>query len=497
MKLSSRKFNKISKVTLIVISGISCLYNHTFAQTEPPSQIVDKVSKDPATRDIQQCIKLMEQRSWQDALDIMNQLIAKNKGLGVETHGAKFGTCYYYRGLCLAKLAQKTQNEVAANLYESAIQSFNQCFAINPPNDSSNTYRAKSILLRGNAEQALKRYQSAINSYTKFLNERNTGRDTYNLSEFDINLAICTWKNVQDKQDALIKLDRDEDIQYATTLIQQALLHSGKNSPSPQALIAALNTLSEIAASINDDNLVPTAIERIKNTNPDNLDITRESEKKNDPENLITLSGNIKKLSQLILKTSIQNLPNTSHKLTAIFPGMQRYATVLNNTKTATPDSKATNTTLQNIDQQSIINVLKARAISLLKSNEPELNHSAVAIHQIIVTEFPNSTDFVNNYYNLIHAAAQSSHAEDAKLVIKLAPQFLKKYPTHPLYNATRTLHISALYHDQQYEKALELAAQVLNAEKHSNDTNLLQRKLFWKNMLIITPQKIQTASII
>ena len=328
MKLTSCTFKSVIKVTLVIATSIGYLLNNATAQTERPTTKENTpVFSDPATQTIQECIALMEQKQWQNALDLINKLITKYQGKGVEAHGAKFGTSYYYRGLCMLKLAQATNNEVASNLYESAIQSFNQCFAINPATDSSNIYRAKSLLLRGNSEQALQRYPSAIESYQKFLTERNTARDVYNLSEFNINLAICMWKNAGKNKTG--EVNHEQEIQDVITLIKQSLLHSGKNSPSPQVLITGLNILSQIGASIKDDSIVSSAIQRIEHTTPGNLDITRSAEAINTNEQFNILSKNLTSLSKLILKTSLENQPDTSLELTTIFPEIQKYANAL------------------------------------------------------------------------------------------------------------------------------------------------------------------------
>ena len=483
----------IFKAAFISIIGFGCMCSISFAQTElqTPESAITKPSTDPATRTIQQSIALMEQKQWQKALDLVNKLIAENKGKGVQKYGAKFATTYYYRGFCMLKLAQAAENETSSSLFKAAIQSFNQCFAINPPNDRSNIYRAKSLLLRGNAQQALQHYQSAIVSYQQFLDERNTARDAYSLSEFNINLAICMWKNATEEINKLSpsepKLKQNEEIQDAITLIQQSLLHSGKNAPNPKALITGLNALSLISASLKDDEIIPTTIQNIHTTITENLNITRNFDPKNNSESItqITLSDNLTNLSNLskiILKTSLQNLPQASKKLTSIFPGIQHYADELRISNTIISErSPNTKTYLQSETlpaelkiqlDDAIINVLKARALILQKSDKPDDIRAAVRLYKTIVDEFTNSINLENDLYSLIHVAIKSGHPADTDLALTRASQFLKNYPESALHKPTRTLYLSALYQDQQYQQALELAKKIISEEQKSSTSD-------------------------
>jgi len=106
MKRSSHTLRPTIKATLVAVISFNCFQSDTFAQTKTNTRTDREASIDPATRSIQQCIALMEQEQWQTALDLVNKLITESNGKGVETHGAKFGTSYYYRGLCMLKLAQ-------------------------------------------------------------------------------------------------------------------------------------------------------------------------------------------------------------------------------------------------------------------------------------------------------------------------------------------------------------------------------------------------------
>ncbi len=418
----------------------------------------------PHTLIIQQSIALMEQAKWQQTLDILNPLITQNKDSGIKKHGAKFATTHYYKGLCLLKLAQAANKQQAPSLYQAAIKSFTQCHTVNPPNDPSNTYRVKSLLLRANAQQALGQYQLAIHSYRLFLHQRNKTLDPYNLSDFNINLAICLWKNPPTPQNP-------KEAQQAIKLIQQSLLYSGRNKPSPHATITALRTLTDISISTQNDTLIPSTINQTLTSIPANLTLPQ------DPETSTQL---LTTLSNLILTTAQKNLPLTSLHLTALIPDIQLYATALE-----LPSTLTNNPTHLNLDQnQNLKNAtliaLQARAISYQNTNHLK---KALTLYTLILDKFPDTptpAQQPNNLYNLARIAAQAGATDTA---ITKARQFLETYPDHPLHTPTLTILLNSLYHSQQYQQALTLASQILTTTKpqpHSPSTQaLLQAATF------------------
>jgi len=214
----------------------------------------------------------------------------------------------------------------------------------------------------------------------------------------------------------------------------------------------------------------------------------------NTPQNQSQLNQHLtdlSNLSKLILKTSIQNLPKTSQELTIIFPNIQKYATELNIDESPILQS-LTNTknylsshTLSQPQQkqlnQSIANVLRARAITLQESDNQDDKHSAVLLYKILVDEYQFNSE--QDLYNLIYTATQSTHPSDTDLALERASQFLEIHPQSSLYKPVRTLYLSALYQNKQYQQALKLAKQILTEEDKSNtqnlNTNILQSASF------------------
>jgi len=156
-------------------------------------------------------ISLMEKNNWQGALDKVSKVIEANGEKGVKTLGPKFGVAYYYQGLCQLKLAQQARKESkleeATAWYKKSIESLQQCYAIENTEaetikGNANNYRIKALMLQGNAQQAINQFDEAIKSYQKFLLERNNIRDSFDVADFNINLAICYWKSGAGEKDA-------------------------------------------------------------------------------------------------------------------------------------------------------------------------------------------------------------------------------------------------------------------------------------------------------
>ncbi len=476
---------------LVTLGTFTCLSSSALAQTDTvsPSGTPTEKSTDPATLAIQQCISLMEQGQWQKTRDLTSALITKHNSTGVKKFGAKFATAYYYKGLCLLKIAQAEEKQAALKTYQSAIQSFNQCYAVDTPNDPGNTYRIKSLLLRGNAQQALEQYQAAEDSYSRFLDERITGRDTYSLSDFNINLAICMWKNAMFSKTPELELTPEQlqqqqlKTQEAITLIKDSLTYSGRNTPTPSVLITGLHVLSLISAELKNDEIIPEVIKYVRTKNPKNLDIATSQESTPSQVKLSDNLSNLSNLSKIILNTSIKELANTSYQLTTIFPGIEHYAAELylqqqelaGNSKDYLQRDTLPQEQLEQFDD-TIQNVLKARSLTLQNSDDPDELHAAVGLYQFILAKFPNTVEPEADLYGLVHVAAKSGHPDHANIAITSAKEFLTKYPNHKLYKPTQTLYLSAIYQAQQYKEALTVANEIiLERSNNTHDSTILQ----------------------
>lgn len=457
------------------VFALTAMGNLTFAQNPNQSS---KESTDPHTLLIQQCITLMEKNQWQETLDLINPFIEKNKDTGLKKHGAKFATAYYYQGLCLLKLGQaqsklpnKENIQDATNkLFLTAIESFNQCYAINPPDDLSNTYRFKSILLRGNAQQALGQFQPAIDSYQLFLLERNTALDSYNLNDFNINLAICFWKKSTPEKST------PEDTDQAIELLQESLLYTGRNQPSPLAVITALSALTDIAIhKPSNPDIITSTLERTRNISPGNLvfpaDLTTEE-----------FDQILPQLSKIIIQTAQKNLPLASLHLTTLIPSISKYSPELEiPADIEFPPLNEKLAANKSIQEATAI-ALQARALTNQNSNNIP---AAIQLYTILVNHYPTTKHQPENLYNLARLTAKTG---DSATSIKLCRQFLKDYSQHSLKYPTLSILLNTLYHTRQYQDSLTLAEQILTKPIDKSDDPFLL-------LLIDSANFIQAAS--
>ena len=424
------------------------------AQTQ---QDKENIPTDPQTLILQKSIALMEQGEWQKTLELLNPLIEKYGDTGIKKFGAKFATTYYYKGLCLLKLAQAhnknadpTSQKQAQALFQDSIISFNQCYSVNPSNDTSNTYRVKSLLLRANAQQSLKKYQQAIESYELFLHQRNNGYDTYNISEFNINLAICLWKKATSQK---VYDLTSPDIKRAISLLQQSLINTGKSTPSSVAVVTAIRILTEISITLKDDYILPKVIEYTRITAPQNLLLPVIS-----PHSLFPT------LSNLIAKTAQQGLSFTSLQITSLIPEIQLHSEALG---LSLPQNASSQSVYLTKAQEEVIAVsLQSRASVLQNNNNQQDLRKALNLYKILIKSYANTPNQALNLYNLARIAAQ---AEDLETAIQSAQQLLAQHPEHEYTNPALTILLSSLYHSQDYQKAYDLAQETLDLNSTSD----------------------------
>ncbi|MGJ8726045.1 MAG: tetratricopeptide repeat protein [Roseibacillus sp.] len=125
---------------------------------------------------------------WNEALNLLRQATKTFDARAPKLFGPKFGWFWYHQGFCELKL----------NKYEDAAKSFQACYDKYPNNQGAenvNTYHKKSLLKWGEAAQGMESYDEAIKQYKKFLAERDPERDTFPKGAFYINMAVCHFKS--------------------------------------------------------------------------------------------------------------------------------------------------------------------------------------------------------------------------------------------------------------------------------------------------------------
>jgi tetratricopeptide (TPR) repeat protein len=124
---------------------------------------------------------------WNEALNLLRQATDTFDGRAMQLFGPKFGWFWYHRGFCELKL----------NKFEEAASSFKNCYEKYPNKQGAenvNTYHKKALLKWGEAAQGMENYDEAIKQYKKFLAERDPERDNFPKGAFYINMAVCHFK---------------------------------------------------------------------------------------------------------------------------------------------------------------------------------------------------------------------------------------------------------------------------------------------------------------
>ena len=125
---------------------------------------------------------------WSEALAILQNATKTYDARAMELFGPKFGWFWYHQGFCELKL----------NKFSEAAESFKTCYekyGNKQGSENTNSYHKKSLLKWAEAAQGAQNYDEAIKLYKKFLAERDPQRDTFPKGAFYINMAICHFKS--------------------------------------------------------------------------------------------------------------------------------------------------------------------------------------------------------------------------------------------------------------------------------------------------------------
>ena len=146
-------------------------------------------------------------QAWEDGLypqcqQILEKIVKVYGGRAPLLYGPKFGVIHYRKGLCELRLAdldkRANKKEAAEKWFEKAAKSFETCYKKFPNGakgmaESTNGSHKAALQRWAEASMGLGKYKEAIDLYSKFLAERDRGRDKILPSQggFYINLAIC------------------------------------------------------------------------------------------------------------------------------------------------------------------------------------------------------------------------------------------------------------------------------------------------------------------
>ncbi len=191
----------------------------------------------------------MRAKEWAKAHAILSKAVALFDGRAKVLFGPKFGWFWYHKGYCELKMKK----------WDEAMTSFEACYKKYPNKNagaaglnaaaqgSFNFYHKKALLKWGDAAIGAKEWETAIRQYKKFLAERDPEKDPYERGAFYINMSMAHFKlfrippGIENLETAITNKEKfptpDEGIMVGFQALVEAVIEKTKE----QALIDFLN----------------------------------------------------------------------------------------------------------------------------------------------------------------------------------------------------------------------------------------------------------------
>ena len=427
-------------------------------------------------------IVLMEKSDWKGALAALQPMVEKHANDGVKTFGSKFGVAYYYQGLCQLKIAQEARKvfdaKLAKEYYSQSIASFKQCYAINNSEQdikiqTVNNYRIKSLMLQGNAEQAIEQYQAALSSYEKFLFERNSALDTYDIVDLNVNLAICYWMNASIDDDAkaeqlflsALKIHHEQPHKHSVksiftglrAMIKYSLTNDKKETL--EEFMRGHRSLFHITASDTIETLPQLSAITFVAAKEGLLATTTA---------LTTAIPSIESNNDLLSEEKLSQL----EKIVPLFPeetptlqGFPIEQDLLNEWKSYTKETLQATTEAEEL-------ALCARAIAFEKH---QFYRGALSAYALLLDDplYTHSSHRADYLYNASRIAIRSDKLATA---YKYGSEYMQNHPEHEHSKSLQKLLMLTFYFSEEYEKSSSIAEampQDLKANEASHDAYL------------------------
>jgi len=440
----------------------------TVAVTLAGSSLVGFVPTDVQAQDISEevpkAFTAMGASKGEEAQGILAKVMVKYKGRGKTLYGGKFGALYYNKGFCELKIAGKLkaaggpENIAKANgYYDMAVESFKECYKIPSDEKSDNLYHIRCLLYMGQAQQSSKDYSTAIESYKKFLAEREEGRDKYDPGTYSINMAICHFR--------LGEPDFKKGIQYFET----SLNNKDKWKTPDEAIVSCFQALTEAVIKTKKEQAL------IDFLNQNRAAITLR------PYQMVRFAPFFQKLAAQSMEA---NMMYAAFNLFALIPGSD----------SAVDDLQVIQKSLALYPNEGIkdgVNLIaKARLAKDLKKLQGEIKsgdpqevygltvlaythekagnvRGAFAAYKQLELYFNKSSKREDNLYNLVRTSAKMNQID---LVQEHGQVFLDDYPESKHVPVVRSFMLTNLFASGQYKTCLKVASGMIDKLKKGTD---------------------------
>lgn len=404
----------------------------------------------------------MNNGQWEEALAANTEAVERfGNNNPLQLYGPQFGVIWYRKGLCELRFQQ----------WENAIKSFETCYK-NFPNDGDvagggNIFHKMALLKWGEAAMGAGDFQTAINQWKKFIEEREP-RDRYPRGAFHINMAICHFN--------LAKIP--EGIEHLEIAIKNKATF-----PTPDsAIISGFQALVTAAITEQNEQVLSDFIAKNR------------GELMVQPFEMQAFSGVFMKLAgdalnADMLKTALslyQLIPSSDfiiadlrNRINAIsvLPGILdgsttlRKATLQENLAAVEADARGPRP----------LGMVKLAALAFIHENNGHAR-GAYAAYLQLENSYPHADSREDNLYNLVRTSSIISETPSTQQYAQL---FLEEFPESSYVPAVRRLILSALFFDGKYETCIEIASEMIGrlevgSEEHDICLHVLGGSYFY-----------------
>jgi len=413
-----------------------------------------------SAQDIQEAvplgIKAMKDSEWEKAQGIFAGIIEAYGDRGKRLFGGRFGTIYYNKGFAELKIAAnfkglggEENRGKAVDYYNLAKESFTQCYTVPSDKKGKNPYHKKSLLYKGQALQALEECEEAINSYKKFIAEREA-RDKFNPGMYNINMAICHFKL------------EEPQIKEGIAFFETALKNKDRWKTPNAAIVSAFQALTKaVITSQNEPALVD-----FLNQNRSAITLR--------PYQMVQFGPFFQKLATEALAADMQQ---AAYNLFALIPETEVALSDLGviKEKLVLYPRPSIKDGFDTIDKDQISKWLSDLRTKDRSGDPPEVlaltalafTHEsngnvrgAYAAYKQLELYFIDSTRREPNLYNLVRTSAV---ADELSVTVAYAQKFLKKFPESEYCEPVGNMMLSLLFANGEYEESELVAGKMIN----------------------------------
>ena len=391
----------------------------------------------------------MNADKWPEALATLDQIITRfGQAEPLRTIGPQFGVIWFRKGLCELKLRKWTE---AAKSFETCYRDFP-----NPPgasNGNSNVFQKRALLKWGEAAMGAGLWETAVNQFRKFLEERDKVTDTYPAGALYVNMAICSYK-----------LGRIP----AGNLSLEIAISNREQFPTPDTgIVAGFEALTGAAIITRNEQALLDFIGKNRGG------ITFE------PYEMGTFSSIYMKLGADVFAADMpaaalaiyQLVPSSESvvdDLRARIASLGTLAEMSEGNELITRKSLEARLSATEADYRGpgAVEIVKLAAAAMIHEKAGNLRGAHAAYGQL-VSYFPDATRREDYLFNLIRLGI--ALGEPIEATAENTSRFIQEFPSSASTPIARQLTLSSLFQSGKYQDALKLASATIGTVREGS----------------------------